>query len=61
MFYFLKPLPESTRDTTGYVPFIENDWLREKYMIFVYILQIILAAISIELGVWKFSIFLLSY
>lgn len=55
MFYFMKPLPESGMDFTGWQPFIRNDWFRKHFMIFVYALQAVLVVVSILLGVWNFS------
>ncbi|MBP3618173.1 MAG: DUF3267 domain-containing protein [Lachnospiraceae bacterium] len=55
MFYFMKPLPESTMDFTGWQPFIKNDWFRKNFMLFVYALQAALVAASVLLGVWEFT------
>ena len=55
MFYFLKHLPESTMNFTGWQPFIKNDWFRKNFMLFVYCLQAVLVVTSVLLGVWKFT------
>lgn len=55
MFYLFKPLPDSKMDFSGYMPFIKNVWLRKHFMKFVYILQSVLALISIMFGVWDFA------
>lgn len=55
MLYFMKPLSESTIDTSDWNPFIKNKWFREKFMYFVYGFQATLLVSSILLGVWDFS------
>lgn len=55
MFYFFKPLPESDMDLSKYTPFIGNEWFRKNFMKFAYTLQLILLIVSILLGVWNFS------
>lgn len=55
MFYWMKPLPEAKIDYEQYKPFIKNDWLRQNFMYFVYLLQAMLVTLSICLGVWNFS------
>ena len=55
MFYWMKPLPEADIDYEKYKPFISNNWLRQNFMYFVYLLQAILVSLSILRGVWNFS------
>lgn len=55
MFYWMKPLPEADIDYEKYKPFIRNNWFRQNFMYFVYVLQVTLVILSILLGVWKFS------
>lgn len=55
MFYWMKPLPETDIDYEKYKPFIRNNWFRQNFMYFVYVLQVTLVILSILLGVWKFS------
>ena len=55
MFYWLKPLPEADIDYEKYKPFISNNWFRQNFMYFVYLLQAMLVTLSILFGVWKFS------
>lgn len=55
MFYWMKPLPEADIDYEKYKPFIRNNWFRQNFMYFVYVLQVTLVIMSILLGVWKFS------
>lgn len=55
MIYWMKPLPHSDVDCSNYLPFIRNVWFRNHFMKFVYVLQALLVEISIVLGVWNFS------
>lgn len=55
MFYWMKPLPEADIDYEKYKPFISNNWFRQNFMYFVYLLQAMLVTLSILFGVWKFS------
>lgn len=61
MFYFMKPLPENSMDFTGWQPFIQNDWFRKHFMIFVYALQAVLVIASVWLGVWEFTNWLVKF
>ena len=54
MLYFMKPIPNGTIDTTGWKPFIKNQWFRNNFMYFVYCLQAALLISSIKLGIWGF-------
>ena len=55
MLYWMKPLPEADIDYEKYKPFISNNWFRQNFMYFVYLLQVFLVTLSISFGVWKFS------
>ncbi|MBO4391255.1 MAG: DUF3267 domain-containing protein [Lachnospiraceae bacterium] len=55
MFYWMKPLPPAEIDHSKAVPFIHNEWFRNHFMIFVYILQGSLLLASILVGAWRFT------
>ena len=52
---FFKPLPPSDMDFSKFQPFIKSEWFRKHFMKFVYTLQIVLILISMVLGIWNFS------
>lgn len=39
---WFRPLPKVSLDSTVWTPFIKNNWYREHYMKFVYLLQVVL-------------------
>ncbi|MGD6991298.1 DUF3267 domain-containing protein [Sutcliffiella horikoshii] len=42
MMLWFRPLPKVSLDSTVWTPFIKNNWYREHYMKFVYLLQVVL-------------------
>ena len=42
-------------DFSKFQPFIKSEWFRKHFMKFVYTLQIVLILISMVLGIWNFS------
>ncbi|MGD6780981.1 metalloprotease family protein [Sutcliffiella horikoshii] len=42
MMLWFRPLPKVSLDPTVWAPFIQNNWYREHYMKFVYLLQVVL-------------------
>lgn len=46
MFYWMKPLPEADIDYEKYKPFIRNNWFRQNFMYYVYVLQVTLRKIQ---------------
>lgn len=60
MLYFMKPLPDGVIDISDWNPFLKNEWFREHFMYFVYILQATLVIFSMRLGVWNSINFFIS-
>jgi len=55
MIYWMKPLPEEKIDESVYKPFIKYEWFRNRFMLFVYALQICIVISSMYLKVWECS------
>lgn len=55
MIYLFESLPSSDIDFSNWTPFIKNAWFRNHFMKFVYSLQVLLALVSMMMGVWDFA------
>lgn len=55
MIYLFESLPSSDIDFSNWTPFIKNEWFRKHFMKFVYSLQVLLALVSMIMGVWDFA------
>ena len=55
MIHFFEPLPPSSMDFSEWHSFIKNKWFDRHFMKFVYVLQIVLVILSVLMGAWLFS------
>ena len=52
MFYWFRPLPESDKDLTSWIRFIQHDFFHIHFMKFVYLLQILVLSIPLVFYNW---------